>query len=1822
MAKPTQEEIRKRKKALEAELLGGLALGTKYTDLMGVPQYSKDTFYIPNLSLPAGIPVGGGDKQTLIDELTDLQLALEAEQMKVFGQELDQETKKQRRAELYATNYEDYIKPALSTAYGGIEEKKKAAPRVLGMAEIPQAPSMSEAGEPTLLTPFLVQSKSVGTEIDWKSFGQALQDEGKSQSEANAIVLDTKKTLGAYMALYPDLDAQTAYSNLMAEMEAIENAPKIKKPETEGFEKTTSAFDRQVTEADMPADLTPEQMEVAKTMIVLNQNKVYNAAKQTPLDKPIPHISVTIDPTTGGAINVPASVYAAIMSGNPKLPNYEPFISEEVDNLIRNGIAGGEKQLTLETAKNPEQALETFAKAEAITKAGNPNAWYLNPETKRAVLEDPEKYVQRGFFSNTSPFGDVAETGGAYGFRMVMSPLNAIAGVAQPVLEAGVGAVMGGAAETAEFVTGFTPESWGVRIPEADYFDPFAMSRARAEQRAKDTPLYADSPILANIALNKGFTGEAQDVANAMNLKGWQETAVIGGGFLLDVGSPDIGIIAAAGKTATSLPKIAKAQKAMFGTSEGAIKQALKAGGNTFMKDLNIISAPLSKTKFGKTLKNTPHGSIASHVGETTAATMKASREIKTAQSADEVLAIVRELPERQPYRVAVEEAVQAGRPADAIDPLAVVRQADETNVKLIDEWNDTQRALEDLSQGSTRADAVEFRKANEKLLDTISADKFGKAFDDLADADKASILTDTAKVIDKQYAQALTINTLGAKGLSGLDEVFAVTGKTFAHEEAVPKLIARANGSELGKVLADIRTTAKVPSAIPVVGRRGGGEVRVLADRAVERVFKLDVNQATRLSEQVLNNPNIPEALKAAVARDLSAGNSLTFPTFRALVDTNIDNTARIVEGAFGSEDISRLAPETQERILRLQGETGIVGKTFKRITGVVFKDTFKEVDEAIIPQTSIELRQAQKDIMNEASTMDAKLRRTFDGLLSNNDDAVRELYDVTIPKGTPLTPDQALGYAIVGPRKGVSELDIAKDVSELSDWAASRLFFTSDMKVSFLDSLTGRRQIISNELLNERGRTLWKTATDAFGVGVAQRGIDSGDLLRVMREDLFEDYARIVQDPANLRVGKKPQDVISRMDKALAKYNEELAVGMYYYTEGTRIVNKKIKDLTDAEVLKLDAPSILGRDFRRAEAVIGDADGKFKEATAYYIHRALNNPDGASVNEVVSYMLQGDRTLQTKFANSGYNMNRFMANLSNNERARVSLYATIARKADDTANIINKNMKLNVNKLPTDLNKLDDIVDLLATDEQMGKLILGDTVYQELIKQAQEGNLASLTNELDRLIRGSTNASVVWRGLHNFVTGVNSFFYNTLLTYNPRFHGGNVVTAPSIMYQTTGSLAGLNPRLLSMGRRIAFQAQDPTGRWFYEIATIDRTGRPWTYGELNEVLLTSGIKSEYEFVTKGLGRDGLTDYIKLRNMKAFGLGPKADKWVQGTTEVISQTPANLVMKEDQVFRATVMIEALEQGKSIEAATTLARKSLFDYDDMSAAEKALSSRYFVFYAFQRQNFVNYIQSLGDVRKLKRYLNTYKAKRGTEIAVIEQNDNMRFDDRFFMSDMFTNRMLLEIQQREEDIVGFASPPIPALDAQITLFNMFYENPAITVGGQITGMLRPSLRRTLGIDSKFDREYFKVPPELIAGPVAMGIDAQDPIAVASFYQSLLGGQIIPRQGTTAEGAVNGWVYPLDLKQRAKLKTYIAIANETTGILSLNANYYKLFTEAQGTTYEGVGLLPSMTTTPMKMTEKDRIEYYNLMSRQRALEEELKEKQRQLRGVRGQ
>ena len=1815
MAKPTEEEIKKQIKRLEAEMLGGYVPPSVYKDLLGVPKLSQEALYLQT-PYPVGLPLGtsGGTplKQTTLDELTDLELALEEEQMKRLGQAFGEEERKARRQEIYQVNYDDYLKPALSSTFGGMKEKAKEAPAFLGVP-VKQAPTMSEEGEPSILTPFQVQSKSIDTEIDWKGFKQSLIDEGKDPEEAQGVINDTRRSLDAYLSIYPNKTPAEAYEGLMDEMKAIENAPKIEKPKLEGFEKTEGAFGRQVTEADMPANLTPEQMELAKKMIELNQEKVYAETKAMNLDKKVPHIRVTVDPATGASLDVPKSVYQAIMSGNPKLPNYEPFINEQVDNTIRNGLAGGEKQLALSTATNPQQALETYAKAEAILKAGDPKAWYLNPEAKKAVMENPEKYVQEGFFTDTSPFGDVAETGGAYGFRMIMSPLNAIAGGLQPVLEAGVGGTMGVVAEAGEAV--------GL-LPEADYFDPFALSRKRAEQRAEDTPLYADNPILANIALNKGFTGEAEDISKALNLEGWAKGAVIGGGFLTDIASPDVGMLLAAGKAlkvgAPVIGEAVRANKAMFGTSEGAIRQALKAGGSTFMNDLNGVSAILSKTKGGKALKEARHGSVASHLGDTTAEVLYAQRLVNDADNLNAAKGAVITLPPAHPYRKAVETATDL-EGVKAIDPMEVAKQTEPTNVRLLEEHKATQRALNEVAGGRTLQEAKGLSKANSDLINNVSVARYGEKLENLSSAERLSIIGDTARVIDNNYAKAVTLNTLGPKGLAQLDNIFALTAKTWAHENQAPKIIAEANKTKLGELLRTIRGEAKVASQRPTAGgvpffrRQPSTTAEVIEgyeELGIQRVFRVDGVLEEKVNN-LLRETDIPELLRERVRTEGASG-VMSFDTFRALTDYNIDSTAKGMGGAFGAEDLSRLTPEEQTRLLAGKLQTGIIGKGWRKLTGQVFKDTNKTIGEAKTPLTSVPLKQAHKNILQQASGMDKKLRPLLDDLMKNEDDALRQLYD--IKETGPLSVDQALGYAIVGPAALRGEVG---SIADVSDWAMSRIFFTNEAKVSFMDRVTGRAQIVSNDLLSATGRREWGGVVEDFQQDIIKGNISPAEFLPEFNR-LIDEYVAILQQGQNLRFGVTQSDIVSKVDKAKGGLKEQLSIGMYYNAEGSRIVFGELMKLAEADIIKTNTTQILGvRGARRAESILGSAavvDQTFETLTKLLIGRNFN--DRPNLSRLLNSVAKNDPVLGPVIGTGGL----ATATFTPAQQARLSVLNDIMNKADETSNIILDNLQLNSSRLPTSVNGIEDIKDLFKTEEGRWRLMLGNDTYEDFMQVAEEGRLQKLTAQLDGLFR-ETRADVAWRTIDGLVAGVNTFFYDLLLSWRPRFHGGNTSTAAAIVYQTTGRV--LTPSQVNKGRRLAFSANDLSGRYTHEIAVIDNAGRPYTYGELSNILQTSGVRSEYDFVTQALGNDQLLAYVKRHNGKGYGLGEEGLGWLSNAIaaskrpyKAPTEALGDLVMKEDLVFRGGVMIQALEEGKSLDAAVLEARRSLFDYNDMSPAEKAFASRYFVFYAFQRQNFMSFVEALGDGAKMKRFINTYKFKRGTEIATINANENKRFDDRFFFDDKFINRMVLGMQQREEDIVAYASAPIPALDAPVQFFNLLY-HPLDFASDTITGTLRPSIARWLKTKSKFDREYYRVPPEFIVGA---GVTFDNPEQIAKFYQDIVGGTIIPREGTPAEGAVDGFVYPMDEKQREKFKAYVNLIN-TTGAISMYQDWFKMFS-GEGTAYEEVPAAAVPFTTPMKLTEKDRIEYYNLQARQRALEAELKEKERELRKQRGQ
>lgn len=1793
MAKPTQEELRRRIKNLESEMLGGFVPPSQYVDLLGAPKFSQDAFYLKG-SLPPGVSYGGGKKQTILDELTDLQLELEKEDAKRTGG-MTPEYSKQRRQELYDINYQDYIKPALSSAYGGMKEKTKAAPKVFGI-QIPQAPSMSEKPEeePGFLTAMSVQSKSaMEDEMDWAGYRKRLVEvEKKNPREAQELVNETKAMLGAYMDINPNQKPIEAYENLMKELDAIDKAPKIKRTDIAGFEKEADrtafedAFGRQITQEDMPQDLTPLQMELAKKNILINQEKVFNEVKKKGIDQKIDVVTITIDPTIGTTVEIPLSVYQVIKSSNPKLPTYKPFIDSKTDNLIRDGWKSGSRKAKIsDISKNTNTILDLHAKADAINRAGNKDAWYLNPQAKKVVLENPEDYILEGFFERQSPFGDVAETGGAYGFRMLMSPLNIIAGTAQEyVLEPAVVGGMGIVAETGEAV--------GL-LPEADYFDPFRMSRARGRIRAKEMPLYADKPILANVAGNKGHMVEAQELAKAYNLEGWEKVAVVGGGLLTDIASPDVGIIAATSKmikTTTGLNKLKQAQKVMFGTNPELIKDALRAGSTTFMNDLNGVSAILSKTKAGKRIKEAGYGTVASHLSDTTAEAMKTQRAVKDAYGGSQILDAVKTLPEKHPYRVAVESAGSI-EDMKAVDALAIAKQADPENVKLVKEWEDTQLALKDLSAGKTLDDLPPFARVNRDIIDAVSINKFGKKFEQLTSLERLESLSDSARVIDSNYAKAIVFNTLGPKQLTGLDKVYTITNKTWAHEDKAAEIIAEANKTKLGKALADIRSTAKVPSSLPL--SRSGAKGELIGGK-IQRVYKITPEQVADLKEQ-MGVLDIPQAMKETAISELDTGR-LSFDTFRFLVNSNIDQTAKIIPNAISAKDISKLSPEDQTKLLKGKWERGLIGSAFNKLKSSVFRDTIKSVKDTTVPLTSIEMRAAHADILQQASGMDKKLKSTIDPIMENTSEEIRSLYGI-IETG-PLTADEALGYAILG-----TASQRASKPADFLDWAIERIFFEEKIQASFMDRFTGRKQILSNELLNKQGRKEWKAIQDDYFSRIKNNQSSPADLLLEFQE-MMDKYSRLLDNTENLRFGVRPEDIIRKTKAAKEKYSEQLAIGMFYHSEGSRIVDSKIKSLTDKDVLKVSPSQIFGSDWRRINAASGGkAEQTFKDLVSDLTVQNHNN--NADLEYFIRDLVSKDRAITKP-------LDQFGA-MTAQEKARVHLHSLMVSKADEASNIILGNLKMNNSKMPTNVDNINDIVDILKQDDKLFDFIIGTETKKMLLEASEQGKIASLTQEFDSLFQRTKNQAI-WRTVSGAITNVNRFFYDLLLTWRPSFHAGNTTVAPSIIYQTTGRLSGFNPRLLNKGQRIAFAADDASSRYFYEIAVIDKTGRPWTYGELSQAIQTSGVRSEYDFVTRATTDKDMVNYIKRKSKKGFGLGDGATGFIENFKDfyrVPTEAGGSLVMKEDIVFRSTVLLEALEEGKNIDSALELAKKSLFDYNDMTAWEKALSSRYFVFYAFQRQNFVNFLVALGDARKLKRYLNTFKTKRGADIIAIESNDNKQFDDRFFFEDKFSNRFILALP-KEGEVAAWASKPIPALDAPLQFFNLVMD-PASFAQETVTGSLRPNFKMLLSTPDKFDRTYYRLPAEFVSSAFF-----DNPQQVASFYESILGGSIAPRPGTEQEGAVNGYVYPLDTKQRAKLKEYLKLIS-ITGAVSMYSDWYKIFS-GEGTTYTDVPALLAPAISPMKMSDKELIEYYNLLSRQRAIEEQRDTKKKELRRLR--
>jgi hypothetical protein len=100
------------------------------------------------------------------------------------------------------------------------------------------------------------------------------------------------------------------------------------------------------------------------------------------------------------------------------------------------------------------------------------------------------------------------------------------------------------------------------------------------------------------------------------------------------------------------------------------------------------------------------------------------------------------------------------------------------------------------------------------------------------------------------------------------------------------------------------------------------------------------------------------------------------------------------------------------------------------------------------------------------------------------------------------------------------------------------------------------------------------------------------------------------------------------------------------------------------------------------------------------------------------------------------------------------------------------------------------------------------------------------------------------------------------------------------------------------------------PSSPYYNMIAIVDRSGKPYTYGEVYELLQSSGIRSEINFVTSAISNDSLINFLKRRTDTT--LSAKSKNTLGFLGEFFVQ---DLTLKEDLIFRTNVFYDSLAKG-------------------------------------------------------------------------------------------------------------------------------------------------------------------------------------------------------------------------------------------------------------------------------------------------------------------
>jgi hypothetical protein len=531
--------------------------------------------------------------------------------------------------------------------------------------------------------------------------------------------------------------------------------------------------------------------------------------------------------------------------------------------------------------------------------------------------------------------------------------------------------------------------------------------------------------------------------------------------------------------------------------------------------------------------------------------------------------------------------------------------------------------------------------------------------------------------------------------------------------------------------------------------------------------------------------------------------------------------------------------------------------------------------------------------------------------------------------------------------------------------------------------------------------------------------------------------------------------------------------------------------------------------------------------------------------------------------------------------------LIRDLAYKANDYATTILNNNNI-LSRTGFTANDYDRLVHNMFRDNpDWGRMIFGEREFAEFERQLSRYG-TERTNKTIREWLNQTKADNAVESVKMFLGTLQQMFYLGTLGFSLRSHGTNITTGSFITYTTTGQRIKSVDTGQQALKTMLHGSSDADPKAF-DIAVRTPTGDVYTYRDIYDAIVKGGVRTQYNAIKQVLSDGQILRYLQANNKKFSGFNNRFMTKMRDMLGTKMDQASELLVKEDMVFRSGAMIEALKEGMSFEEATQVARRSLFDYNDLTDAERAVSTYAFVFYNFTRQSFVDMVIGMQNPDTLKRYLNMFKLHRDNQQFMISLNDDKRFPHEVFFPQYTAVRNIASYTKTSDENTYdwfTMTSSLPAVESfallvdALQLYGTLQDDNPITIN--VDRFLDPKWKWLFGSGGKYEAKRF--PEEWINILKLVSSDQEELLA---WMQLIVGGEVKPRIADPEDYAVSGvgddfdkyYIYDLDDRQMKRLKT-ITFMFQQIGMKRITDEYSKMFISREGTSWQAA--------TPLQMT----------------------------------